>query len=483
NNYMKNSAFKFQVCCICAKKKPLDQIHKYLISSIRSIIESMKTNLKFIASQIGLCDQTQVPIHLLEDLHHNNSELTRILLCKQGISNKEGSIHICKTCLYSIKQNKIPKFSLANGTWIGCIPSNLPKLTMIEEMLIARYRCRALLIKLRYSNNSFPSQRALKGNIVSFAQNPETTLQLINTLPISLDALCDLVAVHFIGDKHRPVNIITSCKLLYVRRTVVHTWHTWLTWLQENHVGYKDMCIDVTNIGTLPENNIPSSILRSIFKSTNVDIADAEHRTNITDLDISTHLCEATNTSDTTFDISGLVDFQGTDITDKEMMSNSASNLREKQYLSYTHGSIAINEYSNPHLLTCRIPTLFPYGVGAPEMQHRTTKISLEAHVQYLLNLDDENHGFLRHHLFPFFMFNLIQRRQICRGARLTVSRTSFVKESQILNNIRSIDFNDVIKDPTTAFQKPGVGYLIRQLKASSKHVMAYGSSRAVQRD
>jgi hypothetical protein len=33
----------------------------------------------------------------------------------------------------------------------------------------------------------------------------------------------------------------------------------------------------------------------------------------------------------------------------------------------------------------------------------------LDAHIQYLLNLEDENHKFLTHHLFRFFMFNLIQ--------------------------------------------------------------------------
>jgi hypothetical protein len=74
--------------------------------------------------------------------------------------------------------------------------------------------------------------------------------------------------------------------------------------------------------------------LQSIFKSTDVDIADAEHRTNITDLHIFAELPETTENSDTTFDILGLVDFQGTDITDNEMMSNAASNLNEQKYLS-----------------------------------------------------------------------------------------------------------------------------------------------------
>jgi hypothetical protein len=128
-------------------------------------------------------------------------------------------------------------------------------------------------------------------------------------------------------------------------------------------------------------------------------------------------------------------------------------------------------------------PSLFPYGTGAPELQNRTIKISLESHIQYLLNLENENHKFSTHHLFRFFMFNLIQRRQICRGAKLTISRSSFIKESQILNNIRFKDFKDAIKNPTSAFENLGIGNLVRQLKATSRHVMASGSSRVAQRE
>jgi hypothetical protein len=59
-----------------------------------------------------------------------------------------------------------------------------------------------------------------------------------------------------------------------------------------------------------------------------------------------------------------------------------------------------------------------------------------------------------------------------------TLVRSAF---GQILNNIRSEDFKDVIKNPTSAFENPGIGNLVRQLKATSRHVMASGSSRAAQ--
>ena len=56
---------------------------------------------------------------------------------------------------------------------------------------------------------------------MSFAQNLKVAVDLI-TLPITLEALFDVVVVHFVSDKHPPSNIIKNCKLLYVHRFAVH---------------------------------------------------------------------------------------------------------------------------------------------------------------------------------------------------------------------------------------------------------------------
>jgi len=122
-------------------------------------------------------------------------------------------------------------------------------------------------------------------------------------------------------------------------------------------------------------------------------------------------------------------------------------------------------------------PTLFPYGLGAPKFVTCQKKSFHISSCEYLMNLDDKDHGFAKHHLFIFFMFNLIQRRQICLGTKLTISRSSFVKESQLLNKIQSIDFNVIIENPKLAFSKPNIKNLLHHLKTSSRHVLAFGSS------
>ncbi len=88
-----------------------------------------------------------------------------------------------------------------------------------------------------------------------------------------------------------------------------------------------------------------------------------------------------------------------------------------------------INEYNNPNLISCMFPTLFPFGIGVPQMANRVVKVSLQMHVKQLLNLDEAKYAFSKNHLFPFFVFNIIQRKQICLGAKLIVSKSSNMNE------------------------------------------------------
>jgi hypothetical protein len=128
----------------------------------------------------------------------------------------------------------MPKHALANGLWIGITSKILLKLMMVKETLITHYRCRTILVKLRYTNiRSTIGQHALKKNVVSFAQDHESAVKLLDTLPSSLESLSNTIVVHFVGSSHPLVELVKSCKLLYVHKYVVTIW---LTWLKMNHI-------------------------------------------------------------------------------------------------------------------------------------------------------------------------------------------------------------------------------------------------------
>jgi hypothetical protein len=60
------------------------------------------------------------------------------------------------------------------------------------------------------------SQHALKGNVISFSQDLESDVKLLDILPLSLESLFDIVAIHFVGNTHPPIKFVKMCKLLYV---------------------------------------------------------------------------------------------------------------------------------------------------------------------------------------------------------------------------------------------------------------------------
>jgi hypothetical protein len=92
--------------------------------------------------------------------------------------------------------------------------------------------------------------------------------------------------------------------------------------------------------------------------------------------------------------------------------------------------------------------TLFPFGIGVFKMNNKRIKLSLQTHVKHLMNLDETCYQFSKHHLFPFFVFNIIQRKQIYFGAKLTISKSLNMNERELFNEIKTTDFDDIITNP-----------------------------------
>ena len=77
--------------------------------------------------------------------NETNSMLYSDGLCKQG---KTLMSTVCCKCYDSLSNGSIPKFSPANGVWLGTVPSELQDLTIPEEKLILLYRHNSCIIKL-----------------------------------------------------------------------------------------------------------------------------------------------------------------------------------------------------------------------------------------------------------------------------------------------------------------------------------------------
>ncbi|KAJ3935348.1 MAG: hypothetical protein NXY57DRAFT_888171, partial [Lentinula lateritia] len=152
------------------------------------------------------------------------------------------------------------------------------------------------------------------------------------------------------------------------------------------------------------------------------------------------------------------------------------------------YDSDPIVEYNNPDLFPGMFPTLFPLGIGGFEDKRRCPVISLEAHVEYLL--DQSSREFRYHHFFSFVALNLIQRRKAHLHTSLWMSSTQFsVVAPDLIRVSPSVLFdlaeklknennnNDFSSDELHAFQ------LLNQVNIISSKIPGSQASKTVTRN
>ena len=96
------------------------------------------------------------------------------------------------------------------------------------------------------------------------------------------------------------------------------------------------------------------------------------------------------------------------------------------------------NEYENDHVYKA-FPKVLQFAVGGFADPDRGQKLSWEAQMKWML---EQSHGkFAEHEIFMFVVFNIIQRRKICLGAKLMTSRANLPRVARLL---RGMDYTSV---------------------------------------
>ncbi|THU81031.1 hypothetical protein K435DRAFT_575415, partial [Dendrothele bispora CBS 962.96] len=55
---------------------------------------------------------------------------------------------ICTTCRKSLREGKRPRISLANGCWLGSVPTELEELNFMEQLLVQKMRTNCCFVKV-----------------------------------------------------------------------------------------------------------------------------------------------------------------------------------------------------------------------------------------------------------------------------------------------------------------------------------------------
>jgi hypothetical protein len=186
---------------------------------------------------------------------------------------------LCHDCLRDLKLSKRPKFSLANGMWVGEIPFELSVLTLAERILIARYYPAAYVVKL------FPKQKGARqwnpaglnsgvhGNVSTYRLNVSDIADMVNPsiMPPPAQVFAAVIAVTIVGPKNLPEKTMPA--FFKVRRSRVRAA---LIWLKANNPFYAKIDISEENLCQFPEDGIPQEILSTVRYSDDMEQLERE---------------------------------------------------------------------------------------------------------------------------------------------------------------------------------------------------------------
>ncbi|CAF1486450.1 unnamed protein product [Adineta ricciae] len=498
-DFMKHMSMTFleeKICGICNTRCYKRDLHCVPLHKIPFVhVLKPHDDLNDVIAKIQQADNRVTCSSLkLPFIYENNAFFYQRGL-QHGLNNDRRQTtrcNICRECWSCLVKEKIPKFSPANKVWLGDIPEELKNLTILEQRLISLYRYNSCIVKLQSSFHSMETaQSALRGNCISFPQN---VVNIAESLPLTLDELCESLKIIFIGTQ-LPEKIRVKSILTVRKKNVLNA----LQWLRQNNPLYRNIIVNSSNMNQLPDDDIPECLWATMEISNNIELADQERANYIPD-----PLQDAQKSMDNTsvpLATSAVLDVNGVSVScddvtkcllekirmetkDKTVSTEAIEQHDEDTVYMIPRGHKPANEYLNPELLMGMFPTLFPYGCGALEDSSRPVKISLLEHIRYLLSLEDRR--FEKNDSFIFIVFNMMQRRTACFHAQLMTTRPYFQQSAQTLETLTSNDvataLMNISKQANLTVADPRVNVLMKHIKAVGGRVMGSAQSRSALR-
>ena len=200
---------------------------------------------------------------LIKDLQKlSQLDLNMEILKQKGVSQKErkssndnladldGPIieddldNICNLCYQSVSKGKLPQMALANGKWLGKIPTQLQDLSYAEQLLIAQIRHNRCLVQVS------SGMRKMTANAISFT-NPIP--KVYKALPPPIEEMDEVLAFIYTGPCQPTKADFEQTPLLVRHKKVSEA----LEWLKLNHIDYFDIEISYDNLKAYPEDAPP----------------------------------------------------------------------------------------------------------------------------------------------------------------------------------------------------------------------------------
>jgi hypothetical protein len=279
----------------------------------------------------------------------------------------------------------------------GTIPSHLPKLTQVEEMVIARAHVQMLVKRVR------GHQYHYTGHCVTFMQNIVRTVNVLPNLPSELDIVLLRPPTSHVDDLRYRRQFQADFR---VRRQHVLTW---LYFLKANHPDYRYITISTDRVAALPVDGDVSSSVACVTD----DTLDLDRPVELPDAPLTSQSVVLSLDQETTE--ANLI-LEGITGQRPPVTGLPAPSIRRTP----------IDEASGrERILSLAFPTLYPTG-QADLNTPRLRNVPLIDYARHLLCWHDQR--FAGHARWRFFVFNMYMRQKARSTAQFYVSRTSNIK-------------------------------------------------------
>jgi hypothetical protein len=330
--------------------------------------------------------------------------------------------NLCNLCYRSVSKGKLPQMALANGKWLGKIPTQLQNLSYAEQLLIARIRHNRCLVRVS------SGMRKMTANAISFA-NPIP--KVYKTLPPPIEEMDDVLAFIYTGPCQPTKADFERTPLLVRHKKVSEA----LEWLKLNHIDYFDIEISYDNLKAYPEDAPP--VLVDYRSSTSNKRPEA---TAVNDMEEEA----GTETGKCPFIVHGLT---GEEYSTKSLKALKAIALK---HITDNGSVLAIGHKKNQNQFT-EILNYFPKCyLGFPIWTWWYWKYSSKnhisdiAHKQHLLMYYDKRFQLDPH--FPLIAFNHEQIKESTTAGYLLAQKSNFENISKRLLNINQDVLSNLIK-------------------------------------
>ena len=325
----------------------------------------------------------------------NSMNLTYCSVCKERWFDTKIVNGKCKNCNKFSFTNDMDPFP---GTCT--YPFHLPKLTIIEEMLIAKAHVIMAVYRLKKSGTL-----VYKGNVLNVQQDNDALLKSILNSNDSLPRKISNLPVLYLR-KNRSDDPMDFKDFIVKRRNV----KLWLEFLVENNPLYRNQSINDDLLNELPEDG---SILNSLTIQDDDEILTNEEQTsNEHDEECEQQMGPEQGGATGNTSLVG-TDFLGpTNINNLEIEEERIENIlrthvegTKNNPINWPTQSRRLNDYTQPFLQCMAFPTLFPYAKGDYFNRERNIEVSLTDANKHLLKYAIKNEKAENDELEPSYIY------------------------------------------------------------------------------